>query len=31
VKTIPDAGHLIGLERPQPYADAVIAWGSGGR
>ncbi|MBI3767022.1 MAG: alpha/beta hydrolase [Deltaproteobacteria bacterium] len=31
VRMIPDAGHLIGLERPQPYADAVLAWGRGER
>lgn len=29
VTTIPDAGHLVGLERPEPYADAVLAWGRG--
>ncbi len=27
VEMIPNAGHLIGLERPQPYAEAVLAWG----
>ncbi len=31
VRTIPDAGHLVGLERPEPYADAVLAWGRGER
>jgi pimeloyl-ACP methyl ester carboxylesterase len=25
------AGHLIGLERPEPYADAVVRWGREGR
>jgi pimeloyl-ACP methyl ester carboxylesterase len=24
---IPSAGHLIGLERPEPYAEAVLRWG----
>jgi len=27
LETIPDAGHLIGLERPEPYAQAVVRWG----
>src|SRR6266481_272458 len=27
VTMIPEAGHLVGLERPDPYADAVLAWG----
>ena len=27
VVKISEAGHLIGLERPQPYADAVLRWG----
>jgi len=31
VRTIPDAGHLVGLERPEPYAEAVLAWGRGER
>jgi len=26
---IADAGHLIGLERPEPYAESVLAWGRG--
>jgi pimeloyl-ACP methyl ester carboxylesterase len=26
---IPRAGHLIGLERPEPYAEAVVRWGRG--
>jgi pimeloyl-ACP methyl ester carboxylesterase len=25
---IPNTGHLIGLESPQPYAEALIGWGS---
>jgi pimeloyl-ACP methyl ester carboxylesterase len=29
VTMVPDAGHLIGLERPEPYAEAVLAWGRG--
>jgi pimeloyl-ACP methyl ester carboxylesterase len=29
VTLIPDAGHLVGLERPDPYAEAVLAWGRG--
>jgi pimeloyl-ACP methyl ester carboxylesterase len=28
---IEDAGHLIGLERPEPYAEAVMRWGREGR
>jgi len=27
VVMIPNAGHLIGLERPEPYAKALIEWG----
>jgi len=27
LETISDAGHLIGLERPEPYAQAVVRWG----
>ncbi len=27
--TIEGAGHLIGLERPEPYAEAVLHWGRG--
>ena len=27
VVKIPNAGHLIGLEKPEPYAEAVIRWG----
>jgi pimeloyl-ACP methyl ester carboxylesterase len=30
VATIPDAGHLVGLERPEPYARAVLAFGGVG-
>ena len=26
---IEEAGHLIGLERPDPYAQAVCEWGRG--
>ena len=29
VTLIPDAGHLVGLERPEPYADAVLRFGNG--
>ena len=25
--TIPNAGHLVGLERPEPYAEAIVRWG----
>jgi len=28
--TIPEAGHLIGLERPEPYARAVLQFGGAG-
>ncbi len=31
VTMIPDAGHLVGLERPDPYAQAVLAWGGAAR
>ena len=31
LETIAHAGHLIGLERPQPYADAVMRFGRDGR
>jgi pimeloyl-ACP methyl ester carboxylesterase len=27
LETIADAGHLIGAERPEPYAEAVLRWG----
>ncbi len=27
--TIENAGHLIGLERPEPFADAALRWGRG--
>ena len=27
VVKIPNAGHLIGIEKPEPYADALIRWG----
>jgi pimeloyl-ACP methyl ester carboxylesterase len=27
VVKIPNTGHLIGLESPEPYAEALIAWG----
>ena len=30
LEMIEDAGHLIGLERPEPYARAVVRWGDGG-
>jgi pimeloyl-ACP methyl ester carboxylesterase len=26
---LPATGHLIGLERPEPYAEAVLRWGEG--
>ena len=29
VVTVPTSGHLIGLERPQPYAEALVHWGQG--
>jgi pimeloyl-ACP methyl ester carboxylesterase len=29
VEMIERAGHLIGLERPEPYAEAVLRWGRG--
>jgi pimeloyl-ACP methyl ester carboxylesterase len=29
LEMIENAGHLIGLERPEPYADAVVRWGRG--
>jgi pimeloyl-ACP methyl ester carboxylesterase len=29
LETIERAGHLIGLERPEPYAEAVVRWGRG--
>jgi pimeloyl-ACP methyl ester carboxylesterase len=29
LELIEDAGHVIGLERPEPYAEAVVRWGSG--
>ena len=30
LEMIPDAGHLIGVERPEPYAEAVIRFGRAG-
>jgi len=27
VVKIPNAGHLIGIEKPEPYAEALIRWG----
>jgi pimeloyl-ACP methyl ester carboxylesterase len=27
VVKIPNAGHLVGLESPGPYADALLRWG----
>ncbi|TMA48218.1 MAG: alpha/beta fold hydrolase, partial [Deltaproteobacteria bacterium] len=27
LELIEGAGHLIGLERPEPYAEAVVRWG----
>jgi pimeloyl-ACP methyl ester carboxylesterase len=29
VHMIEDAGHLVGLERPAPYAEAVVRFGRG--
>jgi len=29
VEIVESAGHLIGLERPEPYAEAVLRWGRG--
>ena len=29
IAMIPEAGHLIGLERPEPYARAVLDWARG--
>lgn len=29
VVKIPDTGHLIGLESPEPYAEAILRWGDG--
>jgi len=29
VVKIPNAGHLIGLESPEPYAEALLRWGRG--
>jgi len=29
VTMIPDAGHLIGLEKPEPYAAALVRWARG--
>jgi len=31
VVTVPNAGHLVGLESPEPYAAAVLRWGQGER
>ena len=31
LETIPEAGHLIGLERPEVYAQALVRWGREGR
>jgi pimeloyl-ACP methyl ester carboxylesterase len=30
LEQIEGAGHLIGLERPEPYAAAIVRWGRGG-
>jgi pimeloyl-ACP methyl ester carboxylesterase len=30
LEMIEEAGHLIGLERPEPYAEAVLRWGRAG-
>jgi pimeloyl-ACP methyl ester carboxylesterase len=30
VETIPDAGHMVGLERPEPYARALLRFGGAG-
>ena len=30
VEMIPEAGHLIGLERPEPYGRALLRFGGGG-
>jgi pimeloyl-ACP methyl ester carboxylesterase len=30
VETIPEAGHLVGLERPEPYARALLRFGGAG-
>jgi pimeloyl-ACP methyl ester carboxylesterase len=30
LETIEDAGHLLGLERPEPTAAALVRWGRGG-
>ncbi|MEK6322823.1 MAG: alpha/beta hydrolase [Acidobacteriota bacterium] len=29
VVKIPNAGHLVGLEAPEPYAEALLRWGQG--
>jgi pimeloyl-ACP methyl ester carboxylesterase len=29
VVRIPGAGHLIGLESPEPLAEALLRWGAG--
>jgi pimeloyl-ACP methyl ester carboxylesterase len=29
VEIVENAGHLIGLEQPEPYAEAVLRWGRG--
>ncbi|HKD67387.1 MAG TPA: alpha/beta hydrolase [Candidatus Binataceae bacterium] len=31
IQKIPDVGHLIAMEQPQAFADAVIRWGSAAR
>ncbi len=28
IMKVPNTGHLIGLETPEPYAEALISWGS---